>query len=75
MTSQLLFSNVYFPLPSMVDSHQIFLSPMATPLSRSSVASTTPEFPIRSSTKIIRSSNIFVTLNTYVDDPYLALQV
>ena len=57
MTSQLLFSNVYFTLLAMVDSHQIFLSPMATPLSRSSVASTAPESPIRSSTKIIRSSS------------------
>ena len=85
MTSQLLFSNVYFPLSAMVDSHQIFLSPMATPSSRSSVASTAPESPIRSSTKIIRyvqfggdlrkfkitypnNSNIFVILNTHVDD-------
>ena len=48
-----IFSNVYFPLPAMVDSHQ---RPMATPLPRSSVASTAPESPIRSSTKIIRSS-------------------
>ena len=34
-TSQLLSSNVYFPLPAMVDSHQTYLSTTAIPLSRS----------------------------------------
>ena len=35
MMFQLLFSNVYSPLPAMVDSLLIFLSPTATPLSKS----------------------------------------
>jgi len=69
----------------MVGSRQTFPSPMATPLSKSSVASTAPGSPTRSSTKTVRNvqfesdlrkfkitcpndPNIFVILNTHVDD-------
>ena len=83
MTSLLLFSNFYFPLLAMVDFHQIFPSPMATPLSRFS-----NKIFDEDHTQLLLSlgyvqfegdlrkfkitcpndSNIFVILNTHVDD-------